>query len=155
MSITIELKNKKIKFDNSVVILMNSYRQLSLKDYEAGGILIGRENKETGNLIIEYATIPYEKDKRTRAFFYRKDKQHIEFYNKLYNENNGIYAYIGEWHTHPEDYPNYSYADIKNWGSIAKRNEDKGKIYYHVIVGNKEIRIWEYQYTLKDAKRIY
>lgn len=155
MSITINLENKKIKIDSSVLNVINYYKQLNIKDCEAGGILIGRENKETGNLIIEYATEPYDKDKRTRMSFHRKDKKHIEFYNKLYKDYNSIYAYIGEWHTHPEDYPNYSCIDINNWKKISKSNEDKDKIYYHVIVGNKEIRIWEYIYNLKYAKRIY
>lgn len=155
MSITIDLGNKKIKIDSSVLNAINYYKQLNIKDCEAGGILISRENKETGNLIVEYATEPYDKDKRTRTSFHRKDKKHIEFYNKLYKDYNAIYAYIGEWHTHPEDYPNYSYIDINNWKKISKSNQDKEKIYYHLIVGNKEIRVWEYIYNSKHAKRIY
>jgi integrative and conjugative element protein (TIGR02256 family) len=155
VSITIELEDKKIKLVTSVVDLMNSYKQLNIRDCEAGGILIGRENKETGNIIVEYATEPYHKDIRTRNFFYRKDKKHILFYKKLYKENNGIYAYIGEWHTHPEDFPDYSCLDINNWRGIANINDDKYKVYYHIIVGNKEIRVWEYSCILQNAKRIY
>jgi integrative and conjugative element protein (TIGR02256 family) len=155
MSITIELENKKIKIDDSVVNLISHYKQLEEKDCEAGGILIGRENKESGNLIIEYATEPYGKDKRTRISFHRRDRKHIEFYNTLYEKYSGIYAYVGEWHTHPENYPSYSSTDIKNWRKISKINADKQKIYYHLILGNKEIRVWEYSYNSKDAKRIY
>lgn len=155
MSITIKLKNKKIKVVSSIVALMNNYKQLSPEGYEAGGILIGRENKDTGNIIIEYATTPYEKDRRTRNHFYRKDKQHIEFYNKHYKNNNGIYAYIGEWHTHPEDCPDYSQLDIRNWRRISKINTDKEKTYYHIIVGKRDIGIWEYRYNTRDAVRIY
>jgi integrative and conjugative element protein (TIGR02256 family) len=156
MDIVIQLKDKKIKLDKSIVNLMNRYRQESKKDPEAGGILIGRENKDSGNIIIEYATEPYHKDKRTRTSFLRRDKKHMEYFTKLYNEYNGTYAYIGEWHTHPEDYPNYSSIDINNWNSISKLNNvDKEKVYYHVIVGNKEIGVWEYGYSLKHANRIY
>lgn len=155
MCIVIELKNKKIKIEDNVLNLINSYKQLNRRDCEAGGILIGRENKESGNIIIEYASEPYEKDKRTRTSFYRQDKKHVEFYNDLYSKNNEIYAYIGEWHTHPEDYPNYSSKDINNWKRISKINNDKEKVYYHLILGNKEIRVWEYIYNLKDAKRVY
>ncbi len=155
MSITIDLKSNKIKIDDSVVSLINNYKQLNKNDCEAGGILIGRENKESGNIIIEYGTEPYDTDKRTRTSFIRRDKQHIKFYNSLYEKHNGIYAYIGEWHTHPEDYPNYSSIDIKNWKKISRCNDDKGKKYYHLILGNKEIRLWEYTYNSKDAKRIY
>ena len=155
MSIIIELENTKIKIDDSVVNLINHYKQLNRKDCEAGGILIGRENKESGNIIIEYATEPYDKDKQTRTSFHRKDKKHIEFYKKLYEDYNGIYAYVGEWHTHPEDYPSYSFIDINNWKKISKSNKDKEKRYYHLILGVKEIRIWEYKYNSKHAKRIY
>lgn len=144
-----------IKLDSDIVSIMNSYRQLDRKDCEAGGILIGRENKGTGNLIIEYVTSPYDKDKRTRFSYNRKDKKHIGFYNNLYEDNNGIYAYIGEWHTHPQDYPDYSLTDIKNWGKISNLNSDKEKIYYHIIVGNKEIRIWEYRINYRKAIRVY
>lgn len=156
MSLTIDLKDKKIKIDDSVLDLMISYRQLNKVDCEAGGIIIGRENKETGNIIIEYATEPYKRDRRTKAFFHRKDRKHLEIFNKLYTQHNNIYAYIGEWHTHPEDYPNYSGIDINNWNNISKQNEDKNKIYYHIIVGNREIRIWEYRRSFnKKANRVY
>jgi integrative and conjugative element protein (TIGR02256 family) len=155
MDIIIELDNKKIKIVSSVVDLMNSYKQTNAWDFEAGGILIGRENIETGNIIIEYATEPYCKDKRQRNFFYRKDKRHIEYFRKLHEENNGIYAYVGEWHTHPEDYPNYSCIDINNWSKISNINDDKEKIYYHIIIGKKEVRAWEYSFLSKEAKRIY
>lgn len=155
MSITIELEDKKIKLTSEVINLINSYRQLSLYACEAGGILIGRENKESGNLIIEYATEPFAKDKRTRTSFLRKDNKHVEFYNKLYKEHKGIYAYFGEWHTHPEEVPNYSCMDIRNWRKISQMNEDKEKIYYHVIAGTKDIRVWQYSYVTKQAYRIY
>ncbi|KOY65396.1 Mov34/MPN/PAD-1 family protein [Clostridium sporogenes] len=153
MSITIDLENKKIKIEDSVINLMNSYKQVHEEDCEAGGILIGRENIDTGNVIIEYATEPCKKDKRERNYFHRKDKKHIEVYNNLYKKHNSIYAYIGEWHTHPEDYPTYSYIDINNWRRITRINSDKKKIYYHVIVGNKDLRIWEY--NVKQIKRVY
>lgn len=154
MSITVESDGRKIKIDSKVVELMNSYKQLNSRDCEAGGILIGRENKASGNLIIEYATEPYEKDKRTRTTYNRKDKKHIHLYEELYNENNAIYAYNGEWHTHPEEYPNYSITDINNWKRIAKTNQDRGKEYYHIIVGTQEIRMWKYQFGQKIATRI-
>ena len=155
MCIIIDLEDKKIKINESIVKFISCYKQLNRKDCEAGGILIGRENKETGNIIIEYATEPYDKDKRKRTSFYRKDKIHIEYYNRLYEDYNGIYAYIGEWHTHPENYPNYSSVDINSWKKIAKSNKDKEKKYYHLIVGIKEIRVWEYSYGSKYAERIY
>lgn len=155
MSISIKLDKINIKVETNVLDLINSYKQLKLYDCESGGILIGRENKDSGNIIIEYATEPYEKDKMTRTSFHRKDKKHINLFNKLHEDNNGIYAYIGEWHTHPEDFPNYSHTDIRNWIKISYINKDKNKTYYHIIAGRKEIRIWEYRFNSKEAVRVY
>lgn len=153
--ITMQINDKKIKVTEQVVQVMSQHCQLDFLSKEAGGIIIGRENIENGNLIIEYITQPYKKDKRTRYSFYRKDARHINFYNELYQKYNGIYAYVGEWHTHPEDYPNYSGVDIKNWKEIAQSNSDKDKKYYHFIIGRKEIRIWEYCGISNIANRVY
>lgn len=155
MEIIVKLDTKIIKIESNLISIMNSYKQKDKKDCEAGGILIGRENKGTGNLIIEYITVPYEKDRRGRFFYHRKDERHIEFYNNLYNTHKGIYAYVGEWHTHPQDYPKYSYIDIKNWKRISRMNTDREKTYYHLIVGIKEIRIWEFRFNYKKALRVY
>lgn len=155
MDITISAEGKKVKIDGNVVILLNSYRQLGIMTPEAGGILIGRENIDTGNIIIEYATEPYGDDERNRYLFFRKDKNHLQIFNNLYRDNKGIYAYIGEWHTHPEDYPNYSSKDIINWKKIAKSNEHEDRSYFHIIVGNKVMRIWEYRLGYNKAKNIY
>lgn len=155
MSITIKLRDRSIKITDDVLNLMNTYRQLKNVDFEAGGMLIGRENINTNNLIIEYATEPYKKDKRKRYSFIRRDKEHISFFNKIYNENGKIYCYIGEWHTHPEKHPSYSSIDLKNWTKIAKSNSDKEKVYYHLILGEDSICIWEYCLLDDIVKKIY
>ena len=59
---------------------------------------------------------------------------------------------MGEWHTHPEDYPNYSFKDKKNWIKIGgKLNKDK---FIHIIVGNKSIGVWEYDSNNKQIVKI-
>ena len=78
MSINVQLNGRSIKISDEVLELFNRYRQLKKNDCEAGGILIGRENIDSGNLIIEYATEPYKRDKRTRYSFIRKDKKVIK-----------------------------------------------------------------------------
>lgn len=139
-NIILNASGRKVKITEEVIKLFNRYRQTG-KECEAGGILIGREDKNNGNLIIEDATYPLKKDIRKRYRFYRKDKGHIDYYNKIYKENNGIYAYIGEWHTHPEKFPTPSLIDKKNWKKIWNK-KGNGDL-FNVIVGTEEIRIWK------------
>ena len=60
---------RKVKITEEIINLFKRYRQVE-KEPEAGGILIGREDKNNGNLIIEYATYPMGKDIRKKYRFY-------------------------------------------------------------------------------------
>ena len=60
---------RKIKITENITNLFKQYIQDG-KEPESGGILIGREDKNNGNLIIEYATYPMKKDIRKRYRFY-------------------------------------------------------------------------------------
>lgn len=155
MNLLIDMSTCKLKIEAIVLDNIMSYRQINPSDTEAGGILVGRVNKGSGNIIIEYCSNPLPEDKRTRLSFLRKDKRHIEFYTKLNEESKGIYAYMGEWHTHPEDYPNYSSIDLKNWKSIAKKMRISGKEYIHIIVGRKSFGVWCYSETAKRVVKLY
>lgn len=148
-------ENRKIKIVSDVVTLMCSYRQRKFLDKEAGGILIYRECIESGNIIVEYATEPYKDDIRSRTRFSRKDNKHIEVFNQLHSQHSAIYGYLGEWHTHPEKHPSYSYLDKTNWERIAFQNKDSDRIYYHVIVGLESISIWSYGVKQDNIKMVY
>lgn len=132
--------NRKIKITNEIIELFKRYMQIG-EEHEAGGILIGREDANNGNLVIEYATFPMKYDIRKRYRFYRKDKGHIEYYNKIYKDSDGIYAYIGEWHTHPENEPVPSIMDKINWKRILNK-KGNGEL-FNIIVGAKKIRVWK------------
>ncbi|MGN0340613.1 MAG: Mov34/MPN/PAD-1 family protein [Lachnospira sp.] len=133
--------NRKIKICNQILRTICKYIQLQSSDAEAGGIIVGRENSGNKNVVLEYSTEPMKNDVRSRMKYLRKDIGHVEYFKKLYNENNGIYAYYGEWHTHPEDIPRYSLIDLANWKKIAK--EDPKDIQYHIIAGRKYLTIWK------------
>lgn len=141
MVIIIDCKNRKIKFCDEIIETMHRFIQWNRSDEEAGGIIVGRENLGNDNLILEYITSPMENDIRTRTRFTRKDLGHLNYYKQLYIDHNGIYAYFGEWHTHPEDIPHYSILDLNNWKRIAK--DDPKNIQYHIIVGRRQLRLWE------------
>ncbi len=130
-----------IKITDEVIQKMKHYIQWNYNDTEAGGILVGWENVENSNVVIDKATVPMKGDIREKTRFLRHDVGHIEFYKNLYINSEEIYAYYGEWHTHPEDIPHYSIIDLKNWRKIAK--EDSKDSQYHIILGRKKLSIWQ------------
>lgn len=148
----IQNENRKIKLCNNTLQIMKNYIQKERRDCEAGGILIGRENAGNTNLVIDFITEPMPEDQRYRYKLLRKDTGHINFFQKLYSENEGIYRYIGEWHTHSENIPHYSFIDSYNWKRIGK--EMKSKQQYHIIVGIQEIGIWEYDAVIKEITQM-
>lgn len=149
----IECDNRKIKLSNQILKIIFQYIQSEAYDTEAGGIIVGRENLGNNNLILEYITEPLNGDVRTRKRFLRKDPGHLSYYAQLYNENDGIYAYFGEWHTHPEDVPRYSIIDLTNWKRISK--EDPKKFQFHIIAGRKKITFWEMRREYLKPKLLY
>lgn len=146
-------KEKTIKICDEVLLTLFKYRQLESKSSEAGGVLIGRENIDNNNLIIEYVTSPMKNDIRTRTRFFREDKGHVNYYKKLFEKHDGIYLYVGEWHTHPEDYPRYSVLDLVNWRKISK-TQPKNSRQFHIIVGNRALRIWEFSRNSRKVNEL-
>lgn len=149
----IDLENRKIKICNEILKIMYEYIQWTNDSTEAGGIILGRENLGNDNLIFEFITKPKKKDVRTKTRFIRKAPEHIEYYKRLYNEYDAIYAYFGEWHTHPEDIPHYSIIDLNNWKKISK--DDPKGMQYHIIVGRKQVRIWEMKRKCLVPRLVY
>ena len=149
----IEEINRKIKIEDQVLQTIRRYLQTMKNLNESGGLLIAREEIATGNLIIDHCTVPMAKDKSSRFRFTRKDTGHIEYYEGL-NNPNPIYAYVGEWHTHPETVPNYSCIDGHNWKTIGK-DEKTPEVQYHLIAGTEAFRVWRCSSSGKKIVLIY
>ena len=132
---------------------MLKYIQKEINSKEAGGILVGKENKSNKNIIINHITVPMLEDKRKYNKFIRKDKKHVEVFKNLYKRSKKILRYIGEWHTHPEAIPNFSEIDLNNWKKISKES-DNNTNYYHIIVGYDAIKIWVIESEEYSAKLI-
>lgn len=146
-------KNRKVKICDSPLKIMKQYVQSNKDDCEAGGIIIGRENLSNENLIFEFITEPMKMDRRMPTRFYRDDSNHIKFFEKLYYDNNKIYAYYGEWHTHFEEIPHYSFMDLDNWRKISRDNPYA--IQFHIIVGINKIVIWKMKKGNILPKKVY
>lgn len=148
-----EYEDRQIKICNSVLYNIKRYLQCDIKSCEAGGVLIGRENISNNNLIIEFATEPMPGDTRSRNRFYRNDKGHTNFYQKLYKEYQGIYVYVGEWHTHPEAIPSYSIIDLINWKKI-RIDAGHNRPQYHLIAGYDALRLWEFSSITRKVSKL-
>lgn len=131
---------ERIKIDNRVLAKMRRYIQASTADLEAGGVLMGREPVDGGLIVVDLITTPLPKDRRSRTSFERRDQGHLRSYERQ-NRMCNIYAYIGEWHTHPQYVPSPSDKDLNNWRYIWSI-DDARPVQYHVIAGITRIGLW-------------
>lgn len=138
---------KKALFPNGIVLdllpdiqeILYSHRQNTGSSAEAGGMLIGYENVETGNFTVSGATEPQLSDIRTRISLFL-GIQH----NKLLQHLDSPYGYIGTWHTHPSEVPVPSSTDLKDWKTCIKHNRKSTNALIFIIAGTNGFRVWLY-----------
>lgn len=105
-----------------VLEVLQKHVQHNGSDVESGGILLGHVRGE--NLEIIEATVPTMWDKRMRFLFERMPFGHQLLAHESWSESNGIVRYLGEWHSHPEDWPSPSQLDLLEWKKLAKKRKD-------------------------------
>lgn len=144
----------KLKLDIEAITRMLNYRQKGREDTEAGGVLLGRFIKDSKEIIVDHVSVPMIGDKRTRYSFIRSKKMHQKIIDKEWSKSNGTCNYLGEWHTHPEDYPTPSRVDITNWKNRLKDDIFSSRYLYFVIVGLSETRVWEGDKRTSEIKKL-
>lgn len=145
----------KLKIDSDPLKRMKSFEQNSYNKLEAGGVLLGRFiSRGSKDIIVDKVTVPMIADKRTRTTFSRNAKIHQRLIDNAWNKTRGTCNYLGEWHTHPENYPKPSSQDYRNWEEILTNGIFPSLYIYFVIVGVKEIRIWEGNQKTKEIIRL-
>lgn len=93
----------------SVMKIIEKFKQNSKKAKESGGILLAQVKEK--NVYIIKVTTPNRFDKATRYSFHcDKDAAQLIIDYEFINSGQKT-IYIGEWHTHPENYPNPSRVD--------------------------------------------
>ena len=135
--------NGLFKIDIEPMSRMLSYQQDHGKKTEAGGVMLGRFILNSKNIIVDRVTVPMIGDKRTRTTFIRNEKAHQRIITSAWEKSEGTCNYLGEWHTHPERYPTPSSQDFKNWKEILTTRIFSSLYLYFIIVGTKEVRVWE------------
>lgn len=119
-----------------VLNVFQSHVQASPSDLEGGGLLLGYVRGS--HLEIIEATVPTKFDRRFRMFFERMKDLHEHIAQKRWAESNGLVRYIGEWHTHPQDYPSPSETDLAEWRKLAIKRKDKRAV-LGLIVGRQSL----------------
>ena len=107
----IKIGNYRLHFTDSVLKVMEKYKQAHPKSLEAGGILLGQVKDK--DAYVMRASIPTAWDRATRTSFHRnKEIAQIIIDFEFANSDNKT-IYLGEWHTHPEKQPSPSPTDRK------------------------------------------
>lgn len=135
-----------VKISGEVLKKMKTFIQDENHKPEAGGILIGHY-LENNNFSITDVSIPSELDKASRFNFTRSKKNAQKIINKIFEESLGKKIYLGEWHTHPEDYPSPSSLDKKSILRQINGNELNSNIIFMIIFGRKGFYISQIEKT--------
>lgn len=118
-----------VSFNAEVLKQIEKYIQNNPHKNESGGLLLGY--RHSNHFEITHITTPKLLDMSNRLSFERKDITHIKILKRLIKKDKNI-AYLGEWHTHPEDYPSPSSIDNSQW-ELCRKNSTESLIF--VIFG--------------------
>jgi integrative and conjugative element protein (TIGR02256 family) len=141
-----------IELGSAVVAVLDRYRQLEAGAQEAGGMLLGRLISESNDLVIDEATEPGKRDRKGRYFFFRGRSHAQKRVDEVWYRSHCTVNYLGEWHSHPEDDPSPSCADINNWRRISSKARYEQDCLAFVIAGREKTRIWEF---CKGSGKLY
>lgn len=133
---------QRLKICGAVGEKFASFRQTGSRSTEAGGVLIGRWIVGQGDVVVDEATGPMTGDKRSRFAFFRSKHEHQRAIDRAYEVSLGTTGYLGEWHTHPEQLPQPSSTDTKDWIRRLREDAVDMEFVYFVIVGTVETRVW-------------
>lgn len=137
-------KYKDIKFiiHQSVLDGLNEFRQTGNK-FESGGIILGSIFND--RIEILKFSIPTPFDKCNRFGFVRDKKSAKLFIDYEFINSRGKIVYLGEWHTHPEDYPTPSNQDNKMIKEQYKVNIYDANFVLMLILGRKGIYLGAFE----------
>ena len=124
-----------------VVVHMLAHVQRRAWHCEAGGVLLGRHLLDSEDVVVDEITVPQSTDRRTRFGFFRS-KKHEDIAKERWQAEANTLAYLGLWHTHPEESPTPSGVDRRDWEQAVAQDTFEGCRLFFPIVGQKEIRVW-------------
>jgi integrative and conjugative element protein (TIGR02256 family) len=122
-----------LRFSESACNALRKFRQTGRRN-EAGGILLGRilANDE---IVIEKVTRPGALDRAGRYFFDRARGPAQRTVEREWKKSNGEIIYLGEWHSHPEDFPTPSSRDKEMIRNMFKDTRMEIDFLVELIIG--------------------
>lgn len=122
------------------------------KNYETGGILIGKYSSNGKIAIIsDYIKAPKD-SKREMYTFYRGILGLETVIDKFWRSKK---YYLGEWHYHPNSSPEPSFIDIKQMKEISKNKDVHCPEPILLIIGGNNNMGWQYSINVvKDSQII-
>ncbi|WP_164940506.1 Mov34/MPN/PAD-1 family protein [Bradyrhizobium zhanjiangense] len=139
-----------------VLATFDAHRQKRFYHSEAGGQLFARVRGNGWEVVA--ATGPRPRDRRYRFSFrpHRPSEQEEIFHHHALGLD-----YVGDWHTHPEDAPTPSPADLWSIAELVKRSTHHLPGFLLVIVGRRQFPdgLWASFHSVGgaqlDAKRMH
>src|SRR5262249_21943365 len=103
--------------------------------------MLGRLILGTSDVIVDAVTSPFTEDKYSRFTFFRSKRRAQQVVDEAWHTSRGTKIYLGDWHTHPEDIPNPSRQDLRNWRKICEAAVYEQKVLLFLIAGRVSIRV--------------
>lgn len=126
----IEGFSQELVIELSVLKHISRYRQVTSWSNEAGGQLFGTID---GQLVCgKEATGPYFGDERSR---HRYRSNNVEAQRAIENMAQRGLLYLGEWHTHAEDFPSASGMDTNAMHRLIQNSQLNSNSLLLLIVG--------------------
>mgnify|MGYP000868271758 FL=1 len=150
----IEYNGQLIKVEKCVLRKRYENRQKEEGQNETGGMIIGYRLKSNNALVINDITLPTKNDSQSTFNFIRSEDHNVVLEEK-WKESQMTIMYMGEWHTHLTQNPNYSITDILSWKKLMKRAITETDILLFFIIGSEKYKIWVGDRRNKRIQMIY
>lgn len=117
----ITLDKYELQLHSEPLDILERFTQKKPKSPEAGGVILGKVVGKQINII--RLSVPTPLDRSSRFNFERHKTSAQIILDYEFHNSNGQMVYLGEWHTHPEPFPNPSPTDIRMIEGQYKNNK--------------------------------
>lgn len=123
-------KNFQIRLSDVVLNIFEKNKQINMSEKETGGQLFGELSGDV--MFIKECSVTKGKTKGTRLSFLPERKREQEDIYDFYKRD---LHYLGDWHTHPQKYPNPSYTDENSMIKCFKSSKHNLPFFIMIVVG--------------------